>query len=63
MIAEYDIILHIRVAHEIDDLETGGHLKSDREMADSIGQMICDEAVTSGGVATYDILDSSFEAK
>lgn len=63
MKAEYDMILHIKVVHEIDGWELGGQLKGDREMADSIGQMICDEASICNGVASYDIIDSKVSVK
>ncbi|MBQ8426185.1 MAG: hypothetical protein IJX16_00270 [Clostridia bacterium] len=55
MKANYDIVINIKLTHEIDTLE---NLKGDREMAEDIAHMICDEAVNANGVATYDILAS-----
>ena len=63
MKAKYDILLHINVVHEVDGIGEETHLKSDRELADSIGQMICDEATQCNGVASYDIINSKVDIK
>ena len=55
MKAVYDVIMKVKVSHEIDTIED---IKSDREFADDMAQMICDEAVTCNAVAEYEILKS-----
>lgn len=55
MRVKYSMTLRINLEHEIDDWDFDPH-KTGREMADSVGQMICDEVATSGGVGSYDIL-------
>lgn len=60
MKAEYNITLRLKIVHEIDDW-CFDPLKDGREMADSIGQMICDEAVSCGGIGAYDILKATMK--
>lgn len=54
------MILEIEIRHNVDDIV---NVKSDREMADSVGQMICDEVVLCDGVACFDILESSLSVE
>lgn len=56
MIAVYETTIKIQVAHELDSLE---NLKSDREYAEGICQMIADESTSINGVAVCDIVKSS----
>lgn len=60
MLATYKMNLEIIVKHELDELKD---LKSDREMAECICQMIADEATMCGAVASYEILKSSLDVK
>lgn len=54
MKAVYNITLKIKLDFEIDDWNFD-YLKDGREMADCIGQMICDEVVNGDGIGSYDI--------
>ena len=57
MNAMYEVTLKVTVFHKIGkELKD---LKSDREFAEDMAHMICDEATNAGAVATYDILKSS----
>ena len=55
MKAKYKAIICVEVTHEVDKLKD---IKSDREFATDLCNMICDEATNAGGVATYKIYDS-----
>lgn len=56
MKAKYTAIIKVEVTH--DNLEHLKDIKSDREFATDLCNMICDEAVNAGAVATYKIYDS-----
>ena len=60
MKATYEFTMQVKVVHEVDELNG---LKSDREMAVSVGEMICDQATYADGVASFDILESSLNIK
>ena len=56
----YKALLEITVIHSVDDLTD---IKSDREFAEDIGQMIVDEATQVNAVAAYDIKYSQLDCK
>ena len=60
MIAKYEMTLKVAVIHEVDEIT---EIKSDREFAESIATMICDEAVQVNAVAQCDIVSSSLDVK
>lgn len=59
MKVEYKVLLEVTAVYEIDDLRD---LRSNTEMAESMGTLICDEISYAGGTAHYDIKESKFEA-
>lgn len=58
MKVKYETTLKLTVVHDIDTLE---NLKDNNEYASDIARLICDEATTAGGVACYEILESSID--
>lgn len=60
MKATYEATIKVKVIHDIGELTD---LKSDREFSNDLVQMICDEAVQCGAVATYEIIESSVDVK
>jgi hypothetical protein len=62
MIATYEMTLKVIVKQEIDKFPDE-NLKSDREYAENVCQMIADEAIVAGGVASYEIIESSINVK
>lgn len=56
MIVKHKVILYCEVVHEIDEVEG---LKSAEEFANNVGQLICEEAPISEGVAKYEIIGAS----
>lgn len=60
MKAVYEFTMQVKVIQEVDDITA---LKSDREFAVSVGEMIADEATQCNGVATFDVLESSLNVK
>lgn len=55
MIVKYRMLVDIKIAQEFEGIE---NLKSDREMAESVCQLIADEVATAGGACSYDIVRS-----
>lgn len=62
MIASYNMKLDITVKHEVEELPFAD-MKTDRELAEDICQMIADEASRCGAVVSYDIEKSSLTVK
>lgn len=60
MKASYEMTLKLNIIHDIDSLED---LKGDREYAEDVCKMICDEAMQADAVICYEILKSSMEVK
>lgn len=60
MKVKYEATIKVTVVHDIDTLE---NLKDNNEFATDLVTMICDEATTAGGVACYEILESSIDVK
>lgn len=60
MKATYKMTLEIEIRHDVDSILD---VKSGCEMAESVGQMICDEVVMCDGVACFDILESSLNVE
>ena len=60
MKVKYDVTLKVSVIHDIDTLE---NLKDNNEFANDLARMICDEATTAGGVASYEIIESALDVK
>lgn len=58
MNVKYKMILEIEINHVFDGVEG---LKNDREMAESVCEMVADEVATAGGVCSYDIKRSIIE--
>ena len=58
MKVKYETTIKVTVVHDIDTLE---NLKDNNEYATDIARLICDEATTAGGVACYEILESSID--
>lgn len=56
----YGATIKVNISHEIDTLED---LKDNNEYATDIARMICDEATTAGGVACYEILESTIDVR
>lgn len=56
MKVKYTTIMKVEVEHTVDTLK---EIKADREFANDLAHMICDEATTAGGVATYKIYEST----
>ena len=56
--ATYEATLKVQITHEIDNIE---NLKTDRQFAEDLAHMICDEASHAGGVACYEILESKID--
>lgn len=54
-IVNYEMFIQFNVTHEFNGFE---NLKSDREYAEGIAQMVADEVVASGGFCFYEILAS-----
>lgn len=52
----YEMTLSLRFVQEVEELK---NIKSDREYAENVAQMICDEAVFTDTVVTYDVLNSA----
>lgn len=52
----YDITLRVRIVHEIDDCTD---YPENGEVAEYVGQLVCDELVDRNTVVGYDILNSS----
>ena len=51
----HEFTIKCSIFHDLENLEG---IKGAREFAENVGQMICDEATYSDGIATYDILDA-----
>ena len=60
MKVKYDVTLKITLIHDVDSVEG---LKTNSEIANDIGQLICDEATVSNGVACYEVIESSIDVK
>lgn len=60
MKATYEATIKVKVVHEIDTLE---NIKDNNEFAQSIVEMICDEATTCGAVAICDVLESRLDVR
>ena len=60
MKAKYEVTIKVSVVHDIDAIE---NLKDNNEFANDLVQMICDEASQAGGVACYEILNSSVDVR
>lgn len=58
MQVNHEIYLKLKVSFDVDELE---HVKSGQEMAQSIAEMICDEAVQQDVLVVYDILHTRTE--
>lgn len=53
---KYTMILKIEVGHDFEGVE---NMKGDREYAEGVCRMIADEVATAGGVASYDVIEST----
>ena len=58
MNVKYRMIIELEIDHVFDGMED---LKNDREMAESVCQMVADEVATAGGVCAYVIKRSIIE--
>lgn len=56
MKAIYEITLKVKVFAPVDEITKD--IKSNTELANDMGQMICDEATQTGAVANYEVLES-----
>ena len=54
---KYKMVIEFEIVHELDELT---ELKSDREYAEDVAKMVCDESTNVNAVVTYDILESGF---
>lgn len=61
MKAEYETTIKFKIIHEIDGLKNIAYLKTDREFAEHIAQMVCDEAIVAGGIVNYEIIESKVD--
>ena len=57
MQVEYSATLKVKVVHEVDDLTD---IKDASQFAQDLREMICDEAVYCGAVATVDVEECGF---
>ena len=60
MKVKYEMTLKVTVSHDIEGLK---NLKDNREYAEDLAQMICDEATVTGGVAVVDVIESTIDVK
>lgn len=58
MNVKYKMVIELEINHVYEGAE---NLKNDREMAESVCQLIADETATAGGVCSYDIKRSLIE--
>ena len=60
MIVKYKMKLEIEIVQPFEGFD---NLKDSHEYASDVCKLIADEATTAGGVAVYDILESSINVK
>ena len=60
MKATYEAVIKFKVVHEIDTFE---NLKDHNEFAQSIVDMVCDEATSCGAVASYEIMSNRLNVR
>lgn len=60
MVAKYEIEMTVTASYEIDDID---NLKTDKEYAEDLAYLICDEIATAGGVGTFEIKSSIMNVK
>lgn len=61
MTATYEVTVKLTIVHDVDKVDET--LKDANELATDICNMICDEAALCGGVAMYEVIETSINVK
>lgn len=60
MKAVYECTLKVKIVHDVEDLK---NIKDNKEFAEDLAQMICDEATVTNGVGVVEVVESSLDVK
>lgn len=57
MMAVYNITINFQIFHDIEETKLDD-VRTAKEMANNVSQMVADEATTAGGICVFNILKS-----